>query len=84
MSGAPADSTVHVVQPGESLQSIADSYGVDPAAIYDANRGVIGSAPQVEVGMPLQVTPAAPAGVADGAGATSSGAAAQAPQETNP
>lgn len=45
----------HAVQPGEDLDSIAAAYGTDADALFAANRGVIGSTPQVQVGMPLAV-----------------------------
>jgi LysM repeat protein len=33
------------VQPGETLEDVAARAGVDPAALFAANRGVIGSNP---------------------------------------
>ena len=48
-------STKHNVQPGETLESIADEYGVTPAELRAANRDVLGSRPVVRIGQALVV-----------------------------
>jgi nucleoid-associated protein YgaU len=59
--GAGAGATTYTVEPGDSLQSIADRFYGDPTQwqrIYDANRDAIGpSADQLKTGTQLKIPP---------------------------
>lgn len=76
----PEPSIIHVVQPGESVRYIAETYNINPAKIIRANG--LADADVVQVGQKLEIPGAqAPAAaVARTAPASSSRAAAPAPQ----
>ncbi len=62
-TAGPAGSTLHAIQPGDSLSAIARTYYGDPARwrpIYNANRTAIGPDPdRLRVGLPLVIPPLA-------------------------
>jgi cell wall-associated NlpC family hydrolase len=83
VSAEPAPANVHVVQPGETLSGIADSVGVDSAALArlngfsDANVLVVGQSVQLPASSPPPASPAAaPAAAAPSVVAPPAGAGA--------
>lgn len=58
ITSVAAEDNIYVVQPGDSLTTIAKSHYGDPMdfrKIYEANRAVIGAAPVVTPGMRLHL-----------------------------